>query len=217
VKVLASITAEWLTAVGGLGAFAATAVLAGVAIKQMRATRDQVEVMRRAARDDAQAMKEQIEASIEQSNAIRDAARLFVQQPRVLGYPAGPAFRGPGQYDVGAGLLAFPYRIVNEGDGVALNVVHGIELNGVEYLFGDGMETAALPAGFSSPPPDSDLGGFRPLVVAVQEDDVPTDWATQPRKIIARFTNILGERYQTRTPIDDPTEPHTFEQIAAGP
>jgi hypothetical protein len=212
VIVLARISAEWLTAIGGLGAFIATVVLAVVAIKQMHATRDQVDVMRRAAQDDSTAVQKQIDASIEQSKAIRDAARVFVQ-PRVLGYPAGPAFRGPGEYDVGAGLLAFPYRIVNEGGGVALNIVHGIELNGVEHLFGDGMETAALPAGFSSPPPDTDLGGFRPLVVAVPEDRVPTEWMTQPRKIVVRFTNALGERYQTRTPLDDPTESHTFEQI----
>jgi len=209
------ISAEWLTAIGGLGAFVATAVLAGVAIKQMQAARDQVGVMRKAAHDDAEAVKKQIDASIAQSNAIRDAARIFVQ-PRVLGYPAGGAIRGPDSYgDVGTEEIGFPYRIANEGGGIALNVVHGVELAGVEYLFGGGMETAALGAGFSSPPPDSELGGFRPLVVVVREDELPSNWVTLPRSYIVRFTNALGERYVTRTPAD-PTRPHTFERIDSG-
>jgi hypothetical protein len=214
VIVLAHISAEWLTAIGGVGAFVATVVLAGVAIKQMQAAQDQVVVMRKAAEDDAGAMNEQIAASIAQSNAIRDAARLLVQ-PRVLGYPAGGALQGPNRYDVGEGEVGFPYRIVNEGGGIALSIIHGIELNGTEYLFGGGMETAALPGGFSMPPPDSDLGGFHPLVVVVREDELPSDWVTLPRRQIVRFTNLLGERYQTSTPVD-PTETHTFEQIDPG-
>lgn len=210
--VVAHISAEWLTAIGGLGAFAATAVLGGVAIKQMQAARDQVDVMRKAAHDDAEAVKKQIDASIAQSDAIRDAARVFVQ-PRVLGYPAGGAIRGPDSYgDVGNEEIGFPYRLVNEGGGIALNIVHGIELDGVEHLYGGGMETAALGAGFSSPPPDSDLGGFRPLAVVVREDELPSNWATLSRRYIVRFANVLGERYQTRTPAD-PTQPHTFERI----
>ena len=174
-----------------------------------------VDVMRKAAHADAEAVKKQIDASIAQSDAIRDAARVFVQ-PRVLGYPAGGAIRGPDSYgDVGNDEIGFPYRIANEGGGIALNVVHGIELGGVEHLFGGGMETAALGAGFSSPPPDSELGGFGPLVVVVREDELPSNWVTLPRKYIVRFTNVLGERYLTRTPAD-PTQPHTFERIDSG-
>jgi hypothetical protein len=213
--VLARISAEWLTAIGGLGAFVATAVLAGVAVKQMQAARAQVDVTRKTAHDDAEAMTKQIDASIAQSDAIREAARVFVQ-PRVLGYAAGVAIRGPDTYrDGGNEEIGFPYRIVNEGGGIALNIVHGIELDGVEHLFGGGMETAALGAGFSSPPPDSDLGGFRPLVVVVREDELPSNWATLPRSYIVRFTNVLGERYETRTPLD-PTQPHTFERTDSG-
>ena len=86
----------------------------GVAFKQMQAARDQVEVMRKAEHD-AEAVKKQIAASIAQSDAIRAAARVFVQ-PRVLGYPAGGAIRGPDSYgDVGNNEIGFPYRIANEG------------------------------------------------------------------------------------------------------
>jgi Na+-transporting methylmalonyl-CoA/oxaloacetate decarboxylase gamma subunit len=217
---------DWLTAIGGVGAFLATSVLAVVATKQMgklerqaqaaqdqvRAAQEQVNLMRQTARDDARAVTDQVAASIAQSEAIRDAARVFVQ-PRVLGYPAGAASRGPDPYgDIGEGEIGFPYRIVNEGGGLALNVQHGIELEGEDYLFGGGMETAALGAGFSSPPPDSDLGGFRPLFVVVREDVLVASWPRRPVRYLARFTNVLGERYETRTPAD-PTQSHTFKQI----
>jgi hypothetical protein len=46
---------------------------------QVRAAQEQVDLMRQTARDDARAVRDQVAASIAQSEAIRDAARVFVQ------------------------------------------------------------------------------------------------------------------------------------------
>lgn len=180
--------------------------------EQIKAAQDQVEVMREAAADEAASVRDQIRASIEQSEAIRDAVRILIQ-PRVLGHATRDAVRGPDQFlDLSEGVVGFPYRLTNEGGGIALNIRHGVELDGTDYQFGDGMEVRALGPGWSIPPPDSDIGGFRPLVLAKAERDLPAQWQSLPRRYWARFDNALGERYETRNPID-PWQPATFEQV----
>ena len=65
-------SSEWLTAIGGLLVFAATAALAWVAKKQMGDAR-------RASAAEAAAIEKQIGASIQQGDAIREAARAQLQ------------------------------------------------------------------------------------------------------------------------------------------
>jgi hypothetical protein len=167
---LAALT-DWLTAIGGVGAFLATGVLAILAYKQMDtlreqagSARDQVAIMRAVAADDAAAVHEQIAASIAQSEAIREAVRAVIQ-PIVLAHATGPSKQGPDDYlMLSEGYIGFTYRLTNEGGGIALNIRHGIEVGGRDFEFGGGMETRALGPGQSMPPADSALGGFRPMV-----------------------------------------------------
>lgn len=167
--------------------------------------------MRAAAADEAAAVRDQLRASIALSTAITEAVRVLVQ-PRVLAHPAGGTVSGPDSLDVAAGEVGFPYRLSNEGGGIALNIRHGVEIDGTDYTFGDGMETRALGPGQSMPPPDSQFGGFRPLVIAKPERDLPAGWQSRPRNYWARFDNALGERYETRNPLD-PQQPATFERV----
>jgi hypothetical protein len=77
---------DWLTAIEGIGAFAATAVLAFLAFKQMSALRgqapaagDQVNIMRQAAADDAASVAKQIAASVAQAQAASDQVDVMRQ------------------------------------------------------------------------------------------------------------------------------------------
>jgi len=63
---------DWLTRVSGALVFVATAVLAGVAMLQMRKLNEQAEA-------EAAAVQKQIDASIAQGEAIREAARAQLQ------------------------------------------------------------------------------------------------------------------------------------------
>jgi hypothetical protein len=101
---------------------------------------------------------------------------------------------------------------MNDGGGVALNIRHGVTAGDAEHAYGGGMEIRALAPGWSSPPPDTELGGFPPLVVAVAERDLPTGWESLPRWYWARFDDAFGERYETRNSAD-PHDPATFERI----
>jgi hypothetical protein len=213
---------EWLTALGGLGAFVATVGLAYAAFRQMdkaddqiRAMRDQARIAQEAAREEAAAVARQIAASIAQSEAIRDAARVMVQA-RVIGHVTGPTMTGPDEtWSLGVGETAFQYRLVNEGSGPALNIRHGIELGGNEYEWGGGMETRSLGPGEASPPFNDALGSHRPLTVVVPTSELPERWAVDGYKIWARFDNALGERYETRNP-NDPQRRAEFFQVTDG-
>jgi hypothetical protein len=149
---------EWLTAIGGLLVFAATAVLAVVANNQMADGR-------RASAAEAAAVEKQIRASVAQGEAIREAARAQLQpmvfahadkidalaedQPNAapLGWPKLNPYRlGPGQ-------IGFGYRLKNEGTGIALNIEHGMEIDGREIPFQGGMRFRALRPGEAQPAP----------------------------------------------------------------
>jgi hypothetical protein len=174
---------EWLTAIGGLGAFGATAVLARLGYKQMGALTAQAE-----------------------------AARI-AQQPRVLAQPTSAVIRGPNsQFGITGYQVAFPYRLTNEGGGVAFNIRHGIEAAGVEYVFGGGGEIRAIGPGLSVPPVDSAMGGFTPLTVPVTEHDLPAGWDSSPWVCWARYEDAFGQRWESRNSID-PEDRATFERI----
>ena len=96
---LLGITDIDLAALGGLG----TLILAGVAVAQIRESRrqtgameDQVTAIRDVAEEELAAMREDIQASIEQGRAVKEAARAQLQ-PIVFAHVYGGAVRGPEQ------------------------------------------------------------------------------------------------------------------------
>jgi hypothetical protein len=206
-----------LAAVGGLLVFAATAVLAWLAKKQMDAARA-------ASANETKVLKEQIEASIEQGKAIREAARaqlqpmVFAHADDVRTFPdtAVTTLRPhPNEYQLGPGQTGFGYRLKNEGTGIALNIKHGVEVDGHEIAFEGGMRFRALRPGEAQPAFDyvDPLGHFIreiPWVAVADERELPSSWSS--RVYWAQFDNVFGERFETRNP-SDPLQAAEFKQI----
>jgi hypothetical protein len=222
--VLAASLPDWLTAIGGFGAFVATGVLAFLARKQMTAAQDQVTIMRKASADEAKTVREQIDASIEQGTAIREAARAQLQ-PMVFAHPTQVWLRGPDdalKLDLQAGQVAFPYYLANEGTGIALNIRHGVELDGDDEEFGEGSELRVLRPSETVPirdPTSGQLLQIRPLAIVKAEHELRSEWEKRTRRYWVRFENVFGERFETRNPFE-PQESATFTRLpgsAAGP
>jgi hypothetical protein len=141
-------------------------------------------------------VREQIAASVEQNNAVREAARAQVQ-PIVFANAFGAAIRGVrAEFDAGEGDVTFPYHLSNEGTGVALNVRHGVEIDGADYAFGAGMEFRAVRPGESLPPLGEGANRqlSQNLSVVVPEHSLPANWSTLSRTYWARFENVFGDR-----------------------
>jgi hypothetical protein len=205
------ISPEWLTAIGGVLVFAATAALAVIAKRQM-------DLLRRSSTDEAAAVQKQIDASLEQGRAIRDAARAQLQ-PIVFAH-GDRTFSGPDDspgIDLHADQLGFSYHLGNEGTGIALNISHGVEVGGVEYEFGGGMQMRVLRPDERQPPADfiNELGQtirYQPLVVAVPRGALAEDWSTTVVQYWTRYDNVFGERFETRNP-SRPDVPAEFRRI----
>jgi hypothetical protein len=212
--VLACITNNDLAALGGLG----TLILAAVAVAQIRESRrqtgameSQVAAIRDVAEQELGAMREDIQASIEQGRAVREAARAQLQ-PIVFAHAYGGRLKGPDDgANLSAGQVGFRYRLANEGAGVALNIRHGVEVGGMRREYGDGMEVRSLRPGEELPI----TGAATPLAFAVvfAEDELPEGWEGVGRIYWARCENVFGERFETRNP-DDPQRSATFTRIA---
>jgi hypothetical protein len=135
-----------LIAIGGLGAFIATIILALVAVNQ------------------AGKVKAQVSASLAANAAIREAARAQLQ-PLVFG-----RLQPPNE------AADFTYRISNQGTGPALDIEHGIIIDG-------GAE-------ISSP---------RVRSLRVEENHrttIPVPVGTHIVSSFARFSNVFGERFE---------------------
>jgi len=134
-----------LIAIGGLGAFIATIILAVVATRQAG-------------------------ASLAANVAVREAARAQLQ-PLVFG-----RLRSPDE------ATSFTYRISNQGTGPALDIEHGIIIDG-------GVE-------ISSP---------RVRSLRVEENHRITIQIPADAHIVssfARFSNVFGERFEIVNPAD---------------
>lgn len=203
---------DWLTAIGGIGAFVATTVLAVVALKQIRfareqmtklddqvgAARDQVDAMRETSAAELSAVREQIEASVEQNRAVREAARAQLQ-PIVLAH-ATQIVDGPNdEYSIREDQVAVAYFLANEGSGIALNIRHGIKIDGERFEYGDGLQTRVLVSGESQPLRD----GSGQLIWRVPMFVRPREalWGVE-RDVSywASFQNVFGERFETVNP-----------------
>ncbi len=209
---LLGITDIDLAALGGLG----TLILAGVAVAQIRESRrqtgameDQVTAIRDVAEEELAAMREDIQASIEQGRAVKEAARAQLQ-PIVFAHVYGGAVRGPNDDDLGPGEVGFRYRLINEGTGVALNIRHGVELCGIERQHGDGMEVRSMRPAEELPPAGSATA--LAFMVVFREDELPEGWRTEARAYVAHFENVFGEAFKTANP-HDPHQSAAFMRI----
>jgi cell division protein FtsL len=206
-----------LAAGGGVGTF----VLAAVAVLQMRHSRRQTVAMENqvtAIQDGAEkqlaAMRDEIHASVEQGRAVREAARAQLQ-PIVFAHAQGGAVRGPDEgADIGEGEVGFRYRLANEGTGVALNIRHGVEIDGIERQFGDGMEVRSMRPGESLPVVS--IAGSSPFAVVFIEAELPQNWSSVSRTYWARFENVFGDQFETRNP-HDPRQSAAFMRVEALP
>lgn len=201
-------TAETLAAVGGIGAFGTSIVLAGLAYFQMRATSDQS----RAALDQATVAREQAEITRE----------VAAQQVYPLVY--AHEWKGPVWDDEARGF-EMRYYLSNEGLGPALNVEHGVQVGTREFVFGHGgsyMFRSVQPGEFL-PPLDPTLPDpVPPLHISrfVSRGDY---YATgeagphqRPSEIIyfCRYENLFGDRWETRNS-NDPTKPAEVRSLSA--
>lgn len=208
--VLTASLPDWLTAIGGLLVFAATVALAVVAVYQMKEAE-------RASAGERDLVNRQIAASIAQGAEIRAAARAQLQ-PVVFAHGDRTLIgdKEPSEFltetDVG-----FTYRLKNEGTGLALNIRHGIDLNGKEYEYIGGMQWRVLNPSEEAPPRSyvTVTGApvpVEPFMVPVHRDELSEAWAARPRCDWARYENMFGERYETRNP-SDPTQSADFRRL----
>jgi hypothetical protein len=210
---LLGITDTDVAALGGLG----TLILACVAVAQIRESRrqtgameDQVTAIKDVAEKELAAMREDIQASIEQGRAVREAARAQ-NQPIVFAHTYGGAIKGPDEgADLGPGEVGFRYRLVNEGTGVALNIRHGVELYGIEREHGGGMEVRSMRPAEKLPP--AGRATALAFTVVFREEELPTSWPNEARAYWASFENVFGESFKTANP-HDPHQSAAFMRI----
>jgi hypothetical protein len=209
---------DWLVAVGGLGAFIATAVLAFVAWRQMgkldaqvQAARDQVDAMKETSAAELSAVRDQIEASIEQNRAVREAARAQLQHV-VLAH-ATQIVEGPDEeYSIREDQLAIAYYVANEGSGIALNIRHGVKIEGQTYEYGDGLQIRVLGPGESQPirdPVSSQLIWRVPMFIVRPREELSLIGSVS---YWASFQSVFGERFETVNP-RRPNVPFMFRRV----
>ncbi|HTZ86500.1 MAG TPA: hypothetical protein VMB05_07515 [Solirubrobacteraceae bacterium] len=210
---LLGITDADVAAFGSLGTF----ILAAAAVAQIRESRhqtgamnEQVTAIRDVAELELAAMREDVQASIEQGRAVREAARAQ-NQPIVFAHIYGPTVKGPDEEDnLAPDEIGFRYRLINEGTGVALNIRHGVELCGIVHEYGDGMEVRSMR-------PSEELPGRERVMapaftVAFREDELPAEWAKEARAYWVSFENVFGETFKTANP-HDPHQSAAFMRI----
>lgn len=162
-----------------------------------------------------QAVRDQLDALASITEATRDAARAQLQPIVFAHATTGAWVSGPDdQLDLSEGDIAFPYYLSNEGTGLAMNIRHGVEVGGVSYEFGEGMEIRALRPGESAPPVDygTKVLVVRPFTVVRQEQTLPSAWRELARTYWAKFENVFGEQFETRNP-NDPRQSAAFMRL----
>jgi|GEM_PF-2970101 hypothetical protein len=203
-----------LTAIGGVGAFLGTIVLAGVAAYQARQSRNQ-----------AVAMREQVEAALAQNRTLQATASAQLR-PVVHAHPCSRWVQGPDErLGIGPREMALVYSLSNDGFGVALRIQHGVNIGGVVEAPGYGKRIDALRAGERVP-----AGGLtrarRPadvLMVSVHEEEVPANYANLALTYWVKFESVLGEQLQTSAQLsarqirDLTPEDWQEDQLEAGP
>ncbi|HEX4483315.1 MAG TPA: hypothetical protein VH081_05965 [Solirubrobacteraceae bacterium] len=187
----------------------ATAGLAFLAYRQMRAS----DVQMRGARAQADAAialaKQQTTATLEIARETREAAERQ-WQPRVFVHGKGRFYLGHGHDDVPEDQVGVPYYLSNEGTGPAFNVEHGIEIAGKSYTWND-WQWRSMRAGEFIPPlsPASTQPVPEGEIVVL----VPAlEWERRTLVYWSRFENLLGDRFEVRN-YDDPRAPSRFLRL----
>jgi hypothetical protein len=125
-----------------------------------------------------------------------------------FGPAADDAHGNPGLGDE----VEFTYYLSNEGLGPALNVEHGVELEGELHLFGydGGFQFRTARAGEFLPPlepnathpvPERSIAVYVPNSVYWRGRERDRDKGPQPL-YFCRFEGLFGERWETRNPSD---------------
>lgn len=199
-------TADWLTAIGGVCAAIASVVLAFLAYRQMKATREQSE-----------AALDQPRTSKEQALIAKDAAAAQV-------YPLVYAHEWKGTvWDEGEQAFAVRYYLSNEGLGPALNVEHGVKIGRVEFMFGRDepyMFRSVQPGEFLPPldPERPDPVPPQPITRNVERRDMyllgPAGASQQIGEMlyVCRYENLFGDRWETVNS-NDPQKRPTVRRI----
>jgi hypothetical protein len=208
---------DWLTGIGGVGAFLAAIALAVLAFRQIRAGQAQAQEAKQQSEAALTIAREQSAASVAIARETREAAhetREAAQrqwQPRVIPYRWGDPKPGTGD-DAAPDEMAVGYRLKNEGTGPAFNVEHGVEVGGRAHRWPAG-QYPAMRSGEELPPMLDATGQpvqLNPLVVGVNKGQWTDDivyWT--------RFENLLGERFEVRNPPDD-TKPAKVRRVFDG-
>jgi len=153
----------------------ATAVLAGVAVAQIRASGKQ------------------------SADALLAATRQL--QPIVLAH----AFAGGGPFPGLTEEVEFRYYLSNEGLGPALNVEHGITLGEREYPFGGdpGMQFRTIRAGEYAPPLDDAgaVSGYIRVHVASSESDGTAAYWCRFENVFGERWETRNSTDPTRAPV----------------
>jgi hypothetical protein len=172
--------ADW-TAIGGISAAIATIVLAVITGRVLRqgksrttAMQDQVTAIRETPEGELAAFREQIKASTDANDAVRDAARKQLQ-PIVIAYPEAVTMEGQ--------TRMFTYRLRNEGTGPALDIEHG-------FMLDDERVSAQHHIRLLS------VGRDRAFARTTAYDG-------QAVTYFAQFSNVFGERFETLNPEDE--------------
>lgn len=210
---------DWVGAGGSFLAAVAAIVLLYLAYRQMKATgvqalatTEQVALIRREAEDGRsrqadkdQVVRQQIAAVAGIATETRRAARAQLQ-PIVFAHALASHALGPDDnLDISEGQIAFPYYLANEGTGIALNIRHGVEIDGIEYPFGEGLLMRVLRPGEEVPlrdPITAKLVQLRPFATVMNKSELPPGWPNVARVYWTRFENVFGERFETRNPLD---------------
>jgi hypothetical protein len=198
---------DWLTAIGGAGAFLATVVLAVLAYFQIRAGWAQAREGKEQSDAALAIAREQSAAALAVARETREAAERQ-WQPRVFvhGWHGGPK---PGDGDnVAPNEMAVPYYLSNEGTGPAFNVEHGVEVNGKPYTFNDWQWPSMRAGEFI---PQLDVNATQPVPSSAIAVGVPlARWGDGSDLVYwSRFENLLGERFEVRNH-QDPTRATEF-------
>jgi hypothetical protein len=166
-------------------------------------------------------LRRQADAAAEQARTARDQTLPLVYAHEKSAPRFGPI---PSDSYGNEGLDAvveFTYYLSNEGVGAALNIEHGVELDGRRYPFGggDGMQFRSCQPGEFLPPVPADALQPVPrdaLRVAIPNETYERDHGPDPTErptpvYYCRYQSLFRRRWETRNPADPQRPPQVIE------
>jgi hypothetical protein len=151
----------------------------------------------------------QMRASRAQSRAALDAVARQVQ-PLVFAHERFAPTTAPEG-------VAYHYYLKNEGPGIALNILHGVEIKDRKCAFEGGQQFRTARPGEYLPPIRRETDRYlpsEPLQVFVPMTDLQVAGIPKPRIYWTEFDDLFGQRWELRNPAD-PTEPAKLRALGA--